>query len=205
MKYNNLTLGKIEAIANKLGGEEGIELFLSGKTIVIPVEKKFKYLEVWKKVTLGVDNASIFILKLAMESFPIVVSTDANWMLYESNIKLERNQKDLNLFLVTPEDLDYEENEVIFYDDFCLRAWSRYGLRVCPAEVGPKFAMQHGDSFEGGWIHIAMKPISNPKIHNPPKYIFRIYPSKGRKRQLEGYNKDGLIYRQDKFIFCREE
>lgn len=38
MKYSKLTLGQIEAIANKLGGEQGITDFLSGKTKVVYLE-----------------------------------------------------------------------------------------------------------------------------------------------------------------------
>lgn len=35
MKYNNVTLGHIEAIINKLGGEQGMQDFLAGRTEVI--------------------------------------------------------------------------------------------------------------------------------------------------------------------------
>jgi len=37
MKYNDLDLGQIEAVVNKLGGMEGVNLFLSGKTSVKPI------------------------------------------------------------------------------------------------------------------------------------------------------------------------
>src|SRR3989344_4768565 len=37
MKYPNITLGRIEAVWNKLGGEEGVERFLRGElTISVP-------------------------------------------------------------------------------------------------------------------------------------------------------------------------
>lgn len=39
MKYGNLTLGQVEAIANKLGGEEGVKRFLAGELVVKEVEK----------------------------------------------------------------------------------------------------------------------------------------------------------------------
>ncbi len=39
MKYPKLDLGKIEAIVNKLGGMEGVKLFLSGQKILIDSEK----------------------------------------------------------------------------------------------------------------------------------------------------------------------
>jgi len=34
MKYPNITMGRVEAVWNKLGGEEGVEKFLSGKFVV---------------------------------------------------------------------------------------------------------------------------------------------------------------------------
>jgi hypothetical protein len=39
MKYNDFTLGQIEAVFNKLGGEQGVTDFLSGKTKVIPLNQ----------------------------------------------------------------------------------------------------------------------------------------------------------------------
>jgi hypothetical protein len=44
MKYNSLTLGKIEAVINKLGGMEGVEAFLSNtqkdqSTFVVTIEE----------------------------------------------------------------------------------------------------------------------------------------------------------------------
>ncbi len=36
MKYGNATLGQIEAVWNKLGGEEGVKRFLSGELVLQP-------------------------------------------------------------------------------------------------------------------------------------------------------------------------
>jgi len=44
MKYSKLNLGKIEALVNKLGGEEGLKEFLSGKTEVVKKPVMFKKL-----------------------------------------------------------------------------------------------------------------------------------------------------------------
>lgn len=42
MKYSNLTSDQIEVIANKLGGQQGINDFLSSRTKVVFNEKEFK-------------------------------------------------------------------------------------------------------------------------------------------------------------------
>jgi hypothetical protein len=39
MKYRDVTLGRVEAVWNKLGGEAGVAKFLSGLTEVVPMER----------------------------------------------------------------------------------------------------------------------------------------------------------------------
>ena len=126
-------------------------------------------------------------------------------MLYKSGMKIALKKKDFDLFLVTPKELGYEEDEAVFYDEFCRRAWSRYGLELCPAEIAPRIAMGRYDSSDLTWIYIATEPISDPKVHDSAKYIFRIYPKKQKSADLDGWPKDSKIYRQDKFVFCREK
>ena len=48
MKYGKLSLGQIEAIVNKLGGMEGVNRFLSERTMVTET-----ILKTWKTITLG--------------------------------------------------------------------------------------------------------------------------------------------------------
>lgn len=36
MKYPNITLGHVEAVWNKLGGEEGVEKFLRDELVIQP-------------------------------------------------------------------------------------------------------------------------------------------------------------------------
>src|SRR3989344_5960997 len=50
-KYNELTQGQIEATVNKLGGMEGVQRFLSGKSTVKSVSP-FDF-KVWKTIGLG--------------------------------------------------------------------------------------------------------------------------------------------------------
>ncbi|MEK7086815.1 MAG: hypothetical protein AAB935_00975, partial [Patescibacteria group bacterium] len=50
MKYPNITLGHVEAVWNKLGGEDGVNRLLRGETVVRAVEFSFR---VWKTIRLG--------------------------------------------------------------------------------------------------------------------------------------------------------
>ncbi|MGI0016021.1 MAG: hypothetical protein ACREBU_21580 [Nitrososphaera sp.] len=38
MKYPNITMGRVKAVWNKLGGEDGVERFLRGEPIVADVQ-----------------------------------------------------------------------------------------------------------------------------------------------------------------------
>ncbi len=51
MKYRELTLGQVEAIGNKLGGETGIAKFLSGDLVVVAKSTANKLLEYVTTVT----------------------------------------------------------------------------------------------------------------------------------------------------------
>jgi len=42
MKYNQFTLGQIEATFNKLGGEDGVKRFLAGELVVVSPDQVFK-------------------------------------------------------------------------------------------------------------------------------------------------------------------
>lgn len=45
MKYGKLTLGQIEAIVNKLGGEEGVDLLLADELVISRKERKLRSVE----------------------------------------------------------------------------------------------------------------------------------------------------------------
>ena len=50
MKYNNWTLGQIEAVFNKLGGDDGVRRFLAGELAIKAIQFEFK---VFKTIKLG--------------------------------------------------------------------------------------------------------------------------------------------------------
>ncbi|TSC94583.1 MAG: hypothetical protein CEN87_424 [Parcubacteria group bacterium Licking1014_1] len=50
MKYNDWTLGQVEAVFNKLGGDDGVRRFLAGELVVKPVDRNWL---TWKTIKLG--------------------------------------------------------------------------------------------------------------------------------------------------------
>src|SRR5687767_5139046 len=61
MKYPNVTLGRVEAVWNRLGGEEGVERFLRGEIIVAEPARSWReedgviYFSVTSDGTTGED------------------------------------------------------------------------------------------------------------------------------------------------------
>ena len=72
MKYPNITLGKMEAIINKLGGEEGVEKFLQGELKISENPTK-PILEPISKVTVPSTTTKF----LAKEKFILGTSRNA--------------------------------------------------------------------------------------------------------------------------------
>lgn len=52
MKYNNMTFGRMEAIINKLGGEEGIQKFLVGETLIKTKEEIDPFISVFNSISV---------------------------------------------------------------------------------------------------------------------------------------------------------
>ena len=46
MKYSKLNLGQIEALVNKLGGEDGVKALLSGEAVIINRPAYLEYLRI---------------------------------------------------------------------------------------------------------------------------------------------------------------
>ena len=65
MKYGNVTMGQMEAVINKLGGEDGMKRFLSGELVVREIERKFK---IWKTIKLGTGLKSADDFRKALET-----------------------------------------------------------------------------------------------------------------------------------------
>lgn len=84
MKYGKFTLGQIEAVLNKLGGEEGVQRFLSGELVVKLAEKVSSILRLLsgsETITIGKYD-SVQILAQAKDVFKPGIDSDfKNWKL----------------------------------------------------------------------------------------------------------------------------
>lgn len=166
MKYNELTLGQIEAITNKLGGMGGINNFLSGKTIIRPSEKIFK---VWKTIKIGTHKTSDDLLS-ELKRNDIYVHGCIKDAIEKSIIVISPSEEEVQLVKVSPRELGLSSvTYLVTYDEILLKA-REFGLELCPPEVGPQLLLQYKGNTSGREdFEIAMKPLKF-KLRNSWEY-----------------------------------
>lgn len=131
MAKNNSTIDRIQAVWNKLGGEEGIDRLLAGEW------RLTSNFPVWKRVRLGLfQNADQYRRAIAEER-GLLLSKCADTLL--GKIFLSKEEVDLELVIVTPKQLGFTERPSL--DDLYARAYN-LGLERCPHEVGFAFLLQ---------------------------------------------------------------
>jgi hypothetical protein len=165
-KYSELPKGKIEAVINKLGGIEGVQNFLSGKTVVKPAEPKFP---IWKTVTIGkYKSGDEYLASLkerglmkyfCYEPFCLGTGLILNQNCYgkydKPILKFSETEKEVKLVKICPEDIGLKWNAS--FKQITDRAFN-FGLRYAPAEVGYALLDQGGVELEEGeTIQIAAK------------------------------------------------
>ena len=154
MKYGNVTMGQVEAVINKLGGEDGMKRFLSGELVVKEIERKFN---VWKTINLGTGkNADDFRKVLKDRGFNI-----GNWaddILGKPAFTAATEATEIDLVKVTVAELGFKKGAR--RDQIYERA-KELGLELCPSEVGPQLRLQYQDQPNNEWLLIGMKPIAD--------------------------------------------
>jgi hypothetical protein len=154
MKYSKLNLGQIEAIINKLGGEEGVQRFLSGKTYV--TERKFS---VWKTIKLGLHKTKEEYFSALKES-KVTLIVGVKEAIETENFSISQTVREINLVAVCPHHLGFFETTTVA--EFHKRAIS-LGLSLCPPEVALALRLEYlQQPIKGveGNLTIAMEPIA---------------------------------------------
>ncbi len=152
MKYGEINLGQVEAIINKLGGEQGALRFLRGELVISvkPIE-----LPVWKTVKLGTCKTPDEYRKALKKAGRSIGDWGGDIL---GRISCSQEETDLDLVVLTVADLGFKDGAC--YADICAKA-SELGLELCPAEVGPALRLQYGDQPKGERLRIAMEAIAD--------------------------------------------
>ena len=155
MKYSNITLGRVEAVWNKLGGEDGVERFLRDELVVKPAERIF---QTWKTIKLGTGLKTADDFRNALKREGMKVDDRADDLLGQKAFTASESEKVADLVVVSLAELGFKNRAK--REDIYKRA-QELGLDLCPAEVGPQLRLQYKDQPKGEWLLIAMEPITD--------------------------------------------
>ena len=162
MKYSNWTLGQVEAVFNKLGGDDGVRRFLAGELVVKETERQLK---VWKTIKLGTGLKTADDFRRALKDDGFNISDWASDILGKPAFKAADEDTEVDLVKVTVAELGFKNGAR--HNQIYERA-KELGLGLCPPEVGPQLRLQYQDQPNGEWILVAMEPIvdsdGNPKL-----------------------------------------
>ena len=155
MKYGNVTMGQVEAVINKLGGEDGMKRFLSGELVVKEIERKFN---VWKTINLGTGLKTADDFRKALKGRGFNIGNWANDILGKPAFTAATEATEIDLVKVTVAELGFKKGAR--HDQIYERA-KELGLELCPSEVGPQLRLQYQDQPNGEWLLIGMEPVAD--------------------------------------------
>ena len=153
MKYNELNLGQMEAIVNKLGGMEGVQRFLSGELTVSAVAKDWK---TWRTIKLG-TGLNPYSFRTALKEADCGIMDSGNDILGKLAFTVSKTEAEVELVNVSVAELGFKDYATRV--DIYKRA-NELGLDLCPAEVGPQLRLQYKDQPKGERCIIGMEPIT---------------------------------------------
>lgn len=153
MKYNNWTLGQVEAVFNKLGGDDGVSRFLAGELVVKSVDRSWL---IWKTIKLGTGPKNADDFRKAIKDCGMKIGDWANDILGKPEFTVTTGETEVDLIKVTVAELGFKEGAR--RDQIYDRA-KELGLELCPPEVGPQLRLQYKDQPNGEWILIGMEPV----------------------------------------------
>jgi hypothetical protein len=156
MKYNELNLGQIEAVVNKLGGMEGVRRFLSGE-LAVAVKEVECQLKVWKTIKLGIGKTADDFRK-ALKGNGFNIGDWANDILGKPAFMVATEETEVGLVKIAVAELGFKKGAR--RDQIYERA-KELGLELCSPEAGPQLRLQYRDQPNGEWVLIGMEPIAD--------------------------------------------
>jgi len=195
MKYSNWTLGQVEAVFNKLGGDDGVRRFLAGELVVKETERQLK---VWKTIKLGTGLKTADDFRRALKDDGFNISDWASDILGKPAFKAADEDTEVDLVKVTVAELGFKNGAR--HNQIYERA-KELGLGLCPPEVGPQLRLQYQDQPNGEWILVAMEPIV---ASDGSPCVFGVgRGGSGLWLDSDWGNPDGFWYPDDRWVFCR--
>ena len=195
MKYSNWTLGQVEAVFNKLGGDDGVRRFLAGELVVKETERQLK---VWKTIKLGTGLKTADDFRRALKDDGFNISDWASDILGKPAFKAADEDTEVDLVKVTVAELGFKNGAR--HNQIYERA-KELGLGLCPPEVGPQLRLQYQDQPNGEWILVAMEPIVDSDGY---PYVFSVEHHDSELWLYGGWGSpDDFWAPGRRWVFCR--
>ena len=172
MKYNDWTLGQVEAVFNKLGGDDGVRRFLAGELVVKPVDRNWL---TWKTIKLGTGIKDANGFRQAIKNAEMRISDWANDIIGKPEFVVIAGEMEVDLVKVAVGELGFKDGA---RRDQIYDRVKELGLEICPPEVGPQLRLQYKDQPLDEGILIGMEPI---RYSDGDLYVFDV-----------GHNDDGF-------------
>lgn len=196
MKYSKVSFGHAEAVFNKLGGEQGISNFLSGRTQVVKSDKDFKAF-----MTLEIGEYNEYdLIKILKKDKAIETKGSDNvldWPMFDNLSE----KMVLELVTATPVELGFEPmfESCANYKNICERA-EVLGLDECPSILGMQLTLpQH--RLKDGFYIVASNPLEDRK--GKKHLLVPWFNENGCELKAWEVEQDKIFYKDFKFIFVR--
>jgi|GEM_PF-3966055 len=171
MKYGSVSLGQLEDAINKLGGEEGLNLLLSGRAELRLINPPS--FTVWTTVEVGTGAGSIQSSSDLESSLGFRgVHLGSGWSKAALlKCPLEVTRRSLSLVNISVEEMEFPNGG--YLQEIYTRA-VLFGLHLCPPEVGPRLCLLDPALLAGlgleeqNEVFIAIKPINPGGDHDRP-------------------------------------
>lgn len=196
MKYPKMDWGTMEAVVNKLGGEEGVKRFLSGELIVSATAKVWK---TWRTIKLGTGLKTADEFRKAIKKAVMRIGDWGNDILGKPAFTASPEEVEVELVVASVAELGFKDGAT--RKDIYTRA-QELGLDLCPPEVGPQLRLQYKDQPKGEWLIIAMEPISGS---DGLLRVFRVEHDGGVLWLLGYYGRPGCFWSGHRFVFVRRK
>lgn len=197
MKYNDLDLGTIEAVVNKIGGIEGVKNFLANKTQVLDIAQAIHF-RVWEKIKVGVYKDLDDLYSALISSPRQIISNmidqgyDLKKILVSVLPILLPEEKEVKLINVSPLELGVKNGflKEPGLEEIRFKA-KRSGLLLCSEEMAFQLALQYQNS-------------EKLRVYIPTKSgVFGLFQtSTGLLLNIYAQALPTTYAKKDRFIFC---
>ncbi len=152
----DLTLGDLNALVIKLGGEKVIRRIIDGE-LEAELTPTFK---VWKTIRLGTGlrTAEDFASALIKGT---TIADSAVSILNDSTFQISKDTVEVDLVRVSIHDLYARCHRGVVIQHMYIYAMS-HGLELCSAEVGPQLRLQYVDQPKDEVLFVGMEEVENP-------------------------------------------